>query len=67
LVSASRLHHFIDGSLALGSLDRACQDRRPDFFATLTTTDFARSSSRKLEIGSPSPNLKGPLRCTPPF
>jgi hypothetical protein len=45
-----RFRHFIDGSLAFASLDRACRDHRPDVSVTLTTTAFDRSSSRWLGI-----------------
>jgi hypothetical protein len=38
--------------LALASLDLACQNRRPGFSATLTTTTFNRSSLRWLEIST---------------
>jgi hypothetical protein len=47
-----RFRHFIDGLLALASLDRACQDHRPGVPATLTTTTFNRSSLRWLEIST---------------
>src|SRR6266849_11205540 len=47
-----RFRHFIDGLLALASLDRACRDHRPGVSATLTTTTFNRSSLRWLEIST---------------
>jgi len=55
-----RFRHFIDGSLALASLDRACRDHRPGVSATLTTTALDRSSLRWLGISTWSPNPKGP-------
>src|ERR1700687_1949248 len=42
--------HFISGSLAFASLNRACRDHRPDVSVTLTTTALDRSSSRWLGI-----------------
>ena len=47
-------------SLALASLDRACQDHRPDVSATLTTTAFDRSSLRWLGIGDLITEPEGP-------
>jgi hypothetical protein len=44
--------HFIDGLLALASLDLACRDHRPGVSATLTTTAFNRSSLRWLAIST---------------
>jgi len=47
-----RFRHFIGGSLALASLNLACQDQRPGVSATLTTTAFDRSSLRWLGIST---------------
>jgi hypothetical protein len=44
--------HFIDGLLALASLDLACRDHCPGVSATLTTTAFNRSSLRWLAIST---------------
>ena len=55
-----RFRHFIDGLLALASLDHACRDHRPGVSATLTTTTLDRSSLRWLEISTWLPNSKGP-------
>jgi hypothetical protein len=44
--------HFIDGLLALASLDLACRDHRLSVSATLTTTAFNRSSLRWLAIST---------------
>src|SRR4030095_13125454 len=58
----SEFRRFCSGSLALASLDHTCRDHRPDFSATLTTTDFDRSSLRWLgfsDLIAESPNPKG--------
>jgi hypothetical protein len=47
-----RFRHFIDGLLALASLNHACRDHRPDVSATLTTMAFDHSSLRWLEINT---------------
>jgi hypothetical protein len=47
-----RFRRFIDGLLALASLNRACRNLVPAFSATFTTVDFDRSSSRWLEINT---------------
>ena len=47
-----RFRHFIDGLLALASLDHACRDHRPGVSATLTTIAFDNSSLRWLEIST---------------
>ena len=44
--------HFISGSLALASLNRACRNHRPGASATLTTIAFDNGSLRWLEIGT---------------
>ena len=41
-------------------LDLACRDHRPDFSATLTTTNFDRSSSRWLGISDLIAEPEGP-------
>ena len=55
-----RLRHFIDGLLALASLNRACRDHRPGVSATLTTTAFDRSSLRWLGISDLIAEPEGP-------
>src|SRR5262249_8818466 len=47
-------------SLALASLDHTCRDHCPDFSATLTTTDFDRSSLRWLGISDLIAEPEGP-------
>jgi hypothetical protein len=47
-----RFRHVISGSLALASLNHACQDHRPDVSATFTTIAFDDSSLRWLEINT---------------
>src|SRR5208282_6682563 len=47
-----RFRHFIDGLLALASLDHACRDHCPGVSATLTTTALDRGSLRRLEIST---------------
>ena len=55
-----RFRHFIDGLLALASLDLACRDHRPGVSATLTTTAFDRSSLRWLGIDDLIAEPEGP-------
>src|SRR6202051_2312516 len=45
-----RFRHFIDGSLALASLNRTCRNHRPDVSAALTTVAFDQSGPRWLGI-----------------
>src|SRR5262252_2259144 len=55
-----RFRHFIDGSLALASLNLACRDHGPDVSATLTTIALDDSSLRWLETCTRLPASKGP-------
>ena len=55
-----RFRHFIDGSLALASLNRACRDHRPGVSATLTTVTFDHSSLRWLGISDLIAEPEGP-------
>jgi len=55
-----RFRHFIDGSLALASLNHACRDHRPDVSATLTTIAFDHSSLRWLGIDDLIAEPEGP-------
>ena len=55
-----RLPHFIDGLLALASLDLACQDLRPGVSATLTTMAFDHSRLRWLGINDLIAEPEGP-------
>jgi hypothetical protein len=48
----SPIGHFIDGLLALASLDLAAWTSCPDLTATLTTTTFGRSSLQWLGIST---------------
>jgi len=55
-----RFRRFRSSSLALASLDHACQDQCPDFSATLTTVAFDHSRSRWLGIGDLIADPEGP-------
>src|ERR1700692_769270 len=55
-----RFRHFIDGSLALASLNRACRDHRPDVSAALTTVAFDQSGPRWLGISNLIAEPEGP-------
>src|SRR5216683_1296566 len=55
-----RFRHFIDGSLALASLNRTCRDRCPDFSAALTTMAFDQSGLRWLGISDLIAEPEGP-------
>lgn len=56
----NRFRRFRSSSLALASLDHACQDHRPGFSATLTTMAFAHSRSRWLGISYLIAEPEGP-------
>jgi hypothetical protein len=51
---------FLDGSLALASLNRACRDHRPDVSAALTTMAFDQSGPRWLGISDLIAEPEGP-------
>ena len=55
-----RFRHFIDGSLALASLNRTCRDHCPDFSAALTTMAFDQSGLRWLGISDLIAEPEGP-------
>src|SRR6516225_3513201 len=55
-----RFRHFIDGSLALASLNRTCRDHRPDVSAALTTVVFDQSGLRWLGISDLIAEPEGP-------
>src|SRR6266852_2113963 len=55
-----RFRHFIDGSLALASLNRTCPDHRPDVSAALTTVAFDQSGPRWLGISDLIAEPEGP-------
>src|ERR1700692_2539042 len=55
-----RFRHFIDGSLALASLKRACRDHSPDVSAALTTVAFDQSGPRWLGISDLIAEPEGP-------
>ena len=55
-----RFRHFIDGSLALASLNRTCRDHRPDVSAALTTVAFDQSGPRWLGISDLIAEPEGP-------
>ena len=55
-----RFRHFIDGSLALASLNRTCRDHRPDVSAALTTVAFDQSGPRWLGISNLIAEPEGP-------
>jgi hypothetical protein len=52
--------HFIDGSLALASLNRTCRDHRPDVSAALTTVALDQSGPRWLGISNLIAEPEGP-------
>ena len=56
----NRFRHFIDGSLALASLNRTCRDHRPDVSAALTTVAFDQSGLRWLGISDLIAEPEGP-------
>src|ERR1700730_17282778 len=55
-----RFRHFIDGSLALASLNRTCRDHRPSVSAALTTVAFDQSGPRWLGISDLIAEPEGP-------
>src|SRR5665811_1829020 len=55
-----RFRHFIDGSLALASLNRTCRDHCPDVSAALTTVVFDQSGPRWLGISDLIAEPEGP-------
>src|ERR1700692_61958 len=55
-----RFRHFIDGSLALASLNRTCRDHCPDVSAALTTAAFDQSGPRWLGISDLIAEPEGP-------
>src|SRR2546422_4877365 len=55
-----RFRHFIDGSLALASLNHTCRDHRPDVSAALTTVAFDQSGPRWLGISDLIAEPEGP-------
>src|ERR1700738_3058683 len=55
-----RFRHFIDGSLALASLNRTCRDHRPSVSAALTTVAFDQSGLRWLGISDLIAEPEGP-------
>src|ERR1700730_5228333 len=55
-----RFRHFIDGSLALASLNRTCRDHCPDVSAALTTVAFDQSGPRWLGISDLIAEPEGP-------
>src|ERR1700746_1537900 len=58
--SSIRFRHFIDGSLALASLNRTCRDHRPDVSAALTTVAFDQSGPRWLGVSDLIAEPEGP-------
>ena len=55
-----RFRHFIDGSLALASLNHTCRDHCPDVSAALTTVAFDQSVLRWLGISVLIAESEGP-------
>src|SRR5665811_825090 len=55
-----RFRHFIDGSLALASLNRTCRDHCPDVSAALTPVVFDQSGPRWLGISDLIAEPEGP-------
>src|ERR1700730_12166970 len=55
-----RFRHFIDGSLALASLNRTCRNHCPDVSAALTTVAFDQNGPRWLGSSAMIAEPKGP-------